>query len=152
MAQTKRRSFGNIVGHIAGVSNMSSLAEWVNGQFDQSLSWEDVRWVRKAWDRKLVIKGVMDPEDARAAVTAGADAIVVSNDGGRQLDGALSTIEALPHIVKAVGGEVETLFDSGVRSGQDVFRALAWRKWRFHRKGVPLWPWRDGRSRRAQVP
>jgi L-lactate dehydrogenase (cytochrome) len=125
MAQTKRRSFGNIVGHIAGVSNMSSLAEWVNGQFDQSLSWEDVRWVRKAWDRKLVIKGVMDPEDARAAVTAGADAIVVSNHGGRQLDGALSTIEALPHIVKAVGGQVETLFDSGVRSGQDVFRALA---------------------------
>jgi L-lactate dehydrogenase (cytochrome) len=125
MLGTKRRSFGNIVGHVDSVFDMSSLAEWVSQQFDQTLSWDDVRWVRRIWKSKLILKGIMDAEDARIAAETGADAIVVSNHGGRQLDGAPSTIEALPEIAQAVGDRIEVLFDSGVRSGQDVLRAVA---------------------------
>ncbi len=125
MLGTRRRSFGNIVGHVDSVFDMSSLAEWVSQQFDQTLSWDDVRWVRRIWKGKLILKGIMDAEDAKIAVQTGADAIVVSNHGGRQLDGAPSTIEALPEIAEAVGDRIEVLFDSGVRSGQDVLRAVA---------------------------
>ncbi len=125
MLGTKRRGFGNIVGHVDGVSDVSSLSEWVSRQFDQTLSWDDVRWLRRIWDRKLILKGVMDADDARTAVESGADAIVVSNHGGRQLDGAPSTIEALPEIVEGVGGRIEVLFDSGIRSGQDILKVLA---------------------------
>jgi L-lactate dehydrogenase (cytochrome) len=125
MLGTKRRSFGNIVGHVDDVFDMSSLSEWVGRQFDQTLSWDDVRWVRKLWKRKLILKGIMDAEDAMIAATIGADAIVVSNHGGRQLDGAPATIEMLPEIVDAVGQRIEVLFDSGIRSGQDVLRAIA---------------------------
>jgi L-lactate dehydrogenase (cytochrome) len=125
MLGTKRRSFGNIVGHVDDVFDMSSLSEWVSRQFDQTLSWDDVRWVRKLWKRKLILKGIMDAEDAVTAAAIGADAIVVSNHGGRQLDGALAAIEALPEIVDVAGQRIEVLFDSGIRSGQDVLRAAA---------------------------
>ncbi|MEP9375665.1 alpha-hydroxy acid oxidase [Aquabacter sp. CN5-332] len=125
MLGTRRHTFRNIVGHVSGIEDVSSLAHWVSGQFDQSLSWEDVRWVRKLWDRKLILKGILDPEDARMAASTGADAIVVSNHGGRQLDGAPSTISMLPAVVEAVGDRTEVLFDGGVRSGQDVLKALA---------------------------
>jgi len=125
MLGTKRRTFRNIVGHVEGVEDVSSLAHWVAGQFDQTLSWEDVRWVRRLWDRKLILKGILDPEDARIAATTGADAIVVSNHGGRQLDGAASSISMLPAVAEAAGEQVEVLFDGGIRSGQDVLRALA---------------------------
>ncbi|MCG5240631.1 alpha-hydroxy-acid oxidizing protein [Azospirillum doebereinerae] len=125
MLQTKRRSFGNIVGHVSGVSDVSSLADWVSQQFDPTLTWDDVRWIRKLWGGKLIVKGVMDVEDARLAVQNGADAIVVSNHGGRQLDGAPSSIAMLPAIAEAVGQRTEILFDSGIRSGQDVLKALA---------------------------
>ncbi len=125
MLGTRRRSFGNIVGHVEGVSDTSSLAEWVSAQFDQTLSWDDIRWIRDLWPHKLILKGIMDADDARDAVDAGADSIVVSNHGGRQLDGATSTIEVLPAIAEAVGERVEVLFDSGIRSGQDVLKALA---------------------------
>ncbi|SMH39524.1 alpha-hydroxy acid oxidase [Azospirillum agricola] len=125
MLRTKRRSFGNIVGHVDGVTDVSSLAGWVSQQFDPTLSWEDVRWLRTIWTGKLIVKGIMDSDDARAAVESGADAVVVSNHGGRQLDGAPSTIAVLPDIAEAVGRRVEVLFDSGVRSGQDVLKAVA---------------------------
>ena len=125
MLGTKRRHFGNIVGHVEGVRDMSSLADWTVSQFDASLSWEDVREIRKQWGGKVIIKGILDAEDARAAVNVGADTIVVSNHGGRQLDGALSAIKALPAIVDAVGDKVEVWMDSGIRSGQDVLRAIA---------------------------
>ncbi|SMF89445.1 L-lactate dehydrogenase (cytochrome) [Azospirillum oryzae] len=125
MLNTRRRSFGNIVGHVSGVSDVSSLAAWVSQQFDQTLSWEDVRWIRKKWDGKLIVKGVLDPGDAVLAVESGADAIVVSNHGGRQLDGAPSSIAMLPSIAEAVGGRTEVLFDSGIRSGQDILKAVA---------------------------
>ena len=125
MLGTRRRSFGNIVGHVDGVSDTSSLAAWVSAQFDQTLSWDDIRWIRRLWPRKLILKGIMDADDARDATDAGADAIVVSNHGGRQLDGAPSTIEVLPAIAEAAGDRVEVLFDSGIRSGQDVLKALA---------------------------
>ncbi|MGU3492936.1 L-lactate dehydrogenase [Xanthobacteraceae bacterium A53D] len=124
MAQTRRRTFRNIVGHVEGVDDMSSLAHWVAGQFDQTLSWEHVRWLRRIWDRKLVVKGILDAEDARLAVESGADAIVVSNHGGRQLDGAPSSISMLPQIADAVAGKTEVLFDGGIRSGQDMLKAL----------------------------
>ena len=122
---TKRRQFGNIVGHVKGVKDMSSLADWTVSQFDASLSWDDVKEIRKQWDGKVIIKGILDAEDARAAVNVGADAIVVSNHGGRQLDGALSAIKALPAIVDAVGDKAEVWMDGGIRSGQDVLRAIA---------------------------
>ena len=125
MIGTKRRQFGNIVGHVKGVKDVSSLADWTVSQFDASLSWEDVKEIRKQWDGKVIIKGILDAEDARNAVNVGADAIVVSNHGGRQLDGALSAIKALPAIVDAVGNKAEVWMDSGIRSGQDVLRAIA---------------------------
>ena len=125
MLGTKRRQFGNIVGHVKGVKDMSSLADWTVSQFDASLSWDDVKEIRKQWDGKVIIKGILDAEDARAAVNVGADAIVVSNHGGRQLDGALSAIKALPAIVDAVGDKAEVWMDGGIRSGQDVLRAIA---------------------------
>ena len=125
MAGTPRRSFGNIVGHASDVSDMSSLSSWTAQQFDLALSWKDVEWVKQRWGGKLIIKGIMDPEDARLAVESGADALIVSNHGGRQLDGALSSIRALPSIVDAVGSEIEVHMDGGIRSGQDVIKAIA---------------------------
>lgn len=125
MLGTKRRAFRNIVGHVKGVEDMSSLASWTNSQFDPSLSWDDVAAIRKQWGGKLIIKGILDAEDAKAAINIGADAIIVSNHGGRQLDGAMSAIAALPAIVDAVGNKAEVWMDSGIRSGQDVLRAIA---------------------------
>jgi L-lactate dehydrogenase (cytochrome) len=125
MLRTRRRSFGNLVGHVDGVSDMTSLLAWIDQQFDPRLSWDDIAWIRRLWDKKLVLKGIMDAEDARRAVDAGADAIVVSNHGGRQLDGAPSSIRMLPTIAKAVKGQTEVWFDGGIRSGQDVLRAIA---------------------------
>ena len=125
MLGTKRHGFGNIVGHASDVSDMTSLSAWTAQQFDPALSWNDVAWIKERWGGKLIIKGVMDPEDARLAVRSGADALIVSNHGGRQLDGALSSIAALPAIVDAVGSEIEIHLDSGIRSGQDVIKALA---------------------------
>jgi len=125
MLKTKRRSFGNIVGHAKGVGNTSSLSSWTAEQFDEKLDWDKIARIRDMWGGKLILKGILDPEDARIAADFGADAIVVSNHGGRQLDGALSAIRMLPHIVKAVGDRVEVHMDSGIRSGQDVLKALA---------------------------
>jgi L-lactate dehydrogenase (cytochrome) len=121
----KRKTFGNLAGHVRGMENVNSLAQWISGQFDPSLSWNDVEWIRDLWPGKLVLKGVLDVEDARRAAKTGAAALVVSNHGGRQLDGAMSSISALPRIVDAVGAEIEIMFDGGIRSGQDVMRALA---------------------------
>jgi L-lactate dehydrogenase (cytochrome) len=123
--RTPRRGFGNIVGHATSVSDMSSLSSWTSQQFDPALSWADVEWIKNRWGGKLIIKGIMDPEDARLAADSGADALIVSNHGGRQLDGAQSSIEALPAIVEAVGKQIEVHMDGGIRSGQDVIRALA---------------------------
>ena len=131
MLGTKRRSFGNLVGHVKGVSDMNSLAAWTNEQFDPRLSWEDVKWVKAQWGGKLILKGIQDVEDAKLAVQTGADAIVVSNHGGRQLDGAESSIKALPPIVAAVGDQIEVWMDGGIRSGQDVLKA-----WALGAKGV----------------
>lgn len=125
MAGTKRRTFGNIVGHAKGVGNMSSLMSWTNEQFDPKLDWSKIARIRDQWGGKMILKGILDPEDARAAADFGADAIIVSNHGGRQLDGALSAIRMLPSIVAAVGDKVEVHMDSGIRSGQDVLKALA---------------------------
>jgi L-lactate dehydrogenase (cytochrome) len=122
---SKRKSFGNLEGHIPNMSGIKSLAQWTSGQFDPTLSWKDLEWIRDQWPGKLIIKGILDLEDARLATKTGAQAIVVSNHGGRQLDGAPSSISMLPRIVDAVGSELEILFDGGVRSGQDVLRALA---------------------------
>jgi L-lactate dehydrogenase (cytochrome) len=123
--RAKRRNFGNIVGHVQSAGDNISLAEWIAGQFDPALNWEDVKWIRSIWKGPLILKGILDIDDAKLAAAHGADAIVVSNHGGRQLDGAPSSIWALPKIVEAVGNKVEVLFDGGVRSGQDVMRALA---------------------------
>ena len=125
MLGTPRRQFGNIVGHVKGVGDTSSLAAWTSAQFDPTLGWHDVEWIKRRWGGPLIVKGIMDAEDARLAVDAGVDALVVSNHGGRQLDGAPSTIEALPAIVDAVGSRMEVWFDGGIRSGQDVLRAVA---------------------------
>lgn len=125
MLQTKNRQFGNIVGHVEGVDDMSSLSAWTASQFDPTLDWEEVAQIKKQWGGKLILKGILDPEDAKLAVAVGADAIIVSNHGGRQLDGAPATIEALPAIVDAVGSQIEIWLDSGIRSGQDVIKALA---------------------------
>ncbi|MFM2035318.1 MAG: hypothetical protein RL459_583 [Pseudomonadota bacterium] len=125
MLGTRRHSFGNLVGHVKGVSDMRSLSAWTNEQFDPRLSWTDVEWVKQQWGGKLILKGIQDVEDARLAVQSGADAIVVSNHGGRQLDGAQSSIEALPGIVAAVGSDIEVWMDGGIRSGQDVLKAWA---------------------------
>ena len=125
MAGTRRHTFRNLVGHVKGVSDMRSLAAWTNEQFDPRLSWADVAWVKERWGGKLILKGIMDVEDAKLAAASGADAIVVSNHGGRQLDGAPSSISALPDIVAAVGNQLEVWMDGGVRSGQDVLKARA---------------------------
>jgi L-lactate dehydrogenase (cytochrome) len=125
MLGTKRREFGNIVGHVQGVDNMSSLSAWTSQQFDPTLNWNDVEWIKKRWGGKIVLKGIQDAEDARHAVNSGADALIVSNHGGRQLDGAPSSITALPGIVDAVGKDIELWMDGGIRSGQDVLKARA---------------------------
>jgi len=125
MLGTNRRTFGNIVGHARNVTDVSSLASWTAEQFDPSLCWNDLEWIKKRWGGKLILKGVMEPEDARLAVDSGADAIIVSNHGGRQLDGAPSSISALPRVVHAVGKDIEVWLDGGIRSGQDVLRATA---------------------------
>ena len=121
----KRKTFGNLAGHVKGMENVNSLAAWTASQFDPTLNWKDIEWIKSLWPGKLILKGIMDVEDARLAATSGADALIVSNHGGRQLDGAPSSISALPRIVEAVGSDIEVLFDGGVRSGQDVLRALA---------------------------
>jgi L-lactate dehydrogenase (cytochrome) len=125
MLGTKRHTFRNVVGHTSGVDNLSSLSEWSAGQLDPTLNWDDVQWIKERWGGKLILKGIMDAEDAEIAARSGADAIIVSNHGGRQLDGAPSSIAALPSIVNAVGGKIEVLMDGGIRSGQDVIKALA---------------------------
>ncbi|WCK01508.1 alpha-hydroxy acid oxidase [Agrobacterium tumefaciens] len=125
MARTQRRSFGNIVGHAKNVSDLSSLSSWTAEQFDPRLSWKDVEWIKERWGGKLILKGILDEEDARASLDTGADAIIVSNHGGRQLDGAHSSIAMLPKIVDAVGDKVEVHMDGGIRSGQDVLKAVA---------------------------
>jgi L-lactate dehydrogenase (cytochrome) len=125
MLRTKRRTFRNIAGHAKGVDDLSSLSSWTNQQFDPSLDWDDVKWVRDQWKGKLILKGILDAEDVEPAVASGADALIVSNHGGRQLDGALSAIRALPAIVEAARGRIEVHLDSGIRSGQDVIKALA---------------------------
>ena len=125
MLRTSRRHFGNIVGHTSQKMDLAGYATWINNQFDPSLTWDDVEWIKTRWDGKLILKGIMDAEDAKRAVDTGADALIVSNHGGRQLDGAPSSISALPHIVDAVGKLVEIHMDGGVRSGQDVLKARA---------------------------
>jgi L-lactate dehydrogenase (cytochrome) len=125
MLGTRRRSFGNVVGHAKNVSDLSSLSTWTAEQFDPSLNWGDVEWIKKRWGGKLILKGIQDVEDARLAVDTGADALIVSNHGGRQLDGAQSSIGALPAIVDAVGSKIEVHMDGGIRSGQDVLKAWA---------------------------
>ena len=121
----RRRTFGNLAGHVRGLEDVNSLAQWTNGQFDASLSWKDVEWIASLWPGKLILKGILDVEDARIAAKTGAAALVVSNHGGRQLDGAPSSISALPAVAEAVGSSLEILFDGGIRSGQDVMRAIA---------------------------
>ena len=121
----KRWTFGNLDGHVKGMEGVRSLAQWVGSQFDETLNWKDVEWIRSIWPGKLIIKGILDVEDAKLAARTGAAAIVVSNHGGRQLDGAASAISMLPKIADAVGSEIEVMFDGGIRTGQDVLRALA---------------------------
>jgi L-lactate dehydrogenase (cytochrome) len=121
----KRKTFGNIAGHVRGMENVTVLSKWTAEQFDPTLSWKDVEWIKSLWPGKLILKGILDVEDARIAAKTGAAAIVVSNHGGRQLDGAASSIAMLPPIVDALGSELEIMFDGGIRSGQDVMRAIA---------------------------
>ena len=121
----RRKSFGNLEGQIKNANTLKTLGEWIAGQFDPTLSWKDVEWVKKLWGGKLILKGILDAEDAKIAAATGADAVIVSNHGGRQLDGTVSSIRALPEVVEAVGGRTEVWFDGGIRSGQDVLRALA---------------------------
>lgn len=125
MLGTRHRHFGNIMGHVQGVHDMRQLAEWTYQQFDPCLSWDDIQWIKRRWGGTLILKGILDVEDARLAVASGADALIVSNHGGRQLDGAPSSISMLPAIVDAVGGQAEVWIDSGIRSGQDVLKSLA---------------------------
>ncbi len=125
MLNTSRRQFGNIVGHVKGVEDMGSLSSWTAEQFDPRLNWSDVEWIKKKWGGPLILKGIQDVEDAQLAVNSGANALIVSNHGGRQLDGAESSIHALPKIVQAVGKDIEVHMDGGIRSGQDVLKALA---------------------------
>ena len=126
MLGTKRRTFGNIVGHAKGVGDLASLSSWTSEQFDPQLSWKDIAWIRERWGGKLILKGILDEEDARMSLDSGADAIIVSNHGGRQLDGAASSISMLPRIVDAVGDRMEVHLDGGIRSGQDVLKALCY--------------------------
>jgi L-lactate dehydrogenase (cytochrome) len=123
--QGKRRTFGNIAGHVKNTEKLDKLSEWIASQFDTTLNWKDLDWIRQIWPGKLILKGILDVEDAEQAAKVGAQAIVVSNHGGRQLDGAPSSIEVLPEIVDSVGSRMEIMFDGGIRSGQDVMRALA---------------------------
>ncbi len=125
MLGTRRHHFGNVIGHVKGVESLRSLSEWSAGQLDPRLSWRDVEWIRGLWGGKLILKGIQDVEDARHAADSGADALIVSNHGGRQLDGAESSIRALPAIVEAVGSRIEVHMDGGIRSGQDVLKAWA---------------------------
>ncbi len=125
MLQTKRRSFGNIVGHVSGVSDTSSLSEWTQTQFDPALDWDKISKIKEYWGGKVILKGILDKEDAKMALQVGADAMIVSNHGGRQLDGAISSIEALPSILEAVGDKTEVHLDGGVRSGQEILKAVA---------------------------
>jgi len=125
VARGKRKTFGNLAGHIRGMENVNSLSHWIAGQFDPALNWKDVEWIAGLWPGKLILKGILDVEDARIAAQTGAAALVVSNHGGRQLDGAPSSIAALPPIAEAVGSSIEVLFDGGIRSGQDLMRAIA---------------------------
>lgn len=125
MLGTRRRQFGNIVGHVSGVEDMSSLSAWTAQQFDPTLNWNDVEWIKRRWGGPLILKGIMDVEDARIAADSGADALIVSNHGGRQLDGAPAFIDALPPIADAVGNKIEVWMDGGIRSDQDVLKALA---------------------------
>ena len=125
MLGTRRRQFGNIVGHVQGVTDMGNLAAWTAQQFDPRLNWGDVEWIKKRWGGRLILKGIQDVEDARLAADSGADALIVSNHGGRQLDGAQSSIEALPAIAAEVGSRIEVHMDGGIRSGQDVLKAVA---------------------------
>ena len=121
----KSKTFGNLAGHVKGMDDVNSLAQWTNSQFDPALNWKDVEWIKSLWPGKLVIKGILDVDDARIAVSLGADALVVSNHGGRQLDGAPSSISALPRVADAVGSDIEVMFDGGIRTGADIMRALA---------------------------
>ena len=121
----KRKTFGNLAGHVKGMDDVTSLAEWTNSQFDPALNWNDVAWIKSHWPGKLIIKGILDVEDARIVADLGADALVVSNHGGRQLDGASSSISALPKIADAVGSRIEIMMDGGIRTGADIMRALA---------------------------
>ncbi|HEY2186195.1 MAG TPA: alpha-hydroxy acid oxidase [Xanthobacteraceae bacterium] len=123
--QGKRKTFGNLAGYVRGMEDVASLAQWTNSQFDPALSWKDVEWVRSLWPGRLILKGILDVEDAKVAARTGATALVVSNHGGRQLDGAPSSISALPRIADAVGSEIEVMFDGGIRTGKDLLRALA---------------------------
>jgi L-lactate dehydrogenase (cytochrome) len=123
--RSKSKNFGNLAGHVKGMEDVMSLAQWTNSQFDPALNWKDVEWIKKHWPGKLIIKGILDVEDAKTAVKLGADAVVVSNHGGRQLDGAPSSISVLPAIAQAVGSDTEVLFDGGIRTGADMLRALA---------------------------
>lgn len=125
MLRTQRRTFRNIAGHAKGVTDLSSLGAWTAEQFDPTLSWDDVEWIKKRWGGKLILKGILDPDDARHAVDTGADALIVSNHGGRQLDGAVSSVAMLPQVVDAVGKDIEVWMDGGIRSGQDILRAVA---------------------------
>ena len=125
MLNTRRYQFGNIVGHASGVDDLASLSTWSAEQLDPSLSWGDIEWIKKCWGGTLILKGIMDPLDARHAVDSGADALIVSNHGGRQLDGAPATLEVLPGIVEEVGERITVLMDGGIRSGQDVYKAIA---------------------------
>jgi L-lactate dehydrogenase (cytochrome) len=121
----KRKTFGNLAGYVQGMDGIKSLAQWTNEQFDPRLNWKDVEWIRDMWPRKLIIKGILDVDDARLAAKTGASALVVSNHGGRQLDGASSSIAMLPSVVDAVGSDIEVMFDGGIRTGGDILRALA---------------------------
>jgi L-lactate dehydrogenase (cytochrome) len=121
----KRRTFGNLAGHVQGMEGVGSLSQWTANQFDATLNWKDVEWIKSLWPGKLILKGILDVDDADLAVKAGADALVVSNHGGRQLDGAPSSISALPRVVDAVGSQIEVMFDGGIRTGADLMRALA---------------------------
>ncbi len=125
IARGKRKTFGNIAGHYPGMSNVTVLSKWIADQFDATLNWKDVEWIKSLWPGKLILKGILDVEDARIAAQSGAAALVVSNHGGRQLDGAPSSISVLPAIADAVGSQIEVMFDGGIRSGQDLMRALA---------------------------
>ena len=125
MLNTRRRQFGNIVGHAKGVDDLGSLSAWSAKQLDPSLNWDDIEWIKKSWGGPLILKGIMDPLDARHAMDSGADALIVSNHGGRQLDGAPATLEVLPSIVEEVGDRMVVLMDGGIRSGQDVYKSIA---------------------------